>query len=734
MLVVGVIIEYAASSLNRPFSYAYFGDENIVPGIRVLVPFGRNKIVGYVVSVSKSDETMEEYEKNTGFKLKEIISVIDDKPILSNELVEVAKDVSSYYLAPLISVYQTMLPPSLKPKKSSLSKPKIAYDQYIQVITDDEEGLTPKQLELFRRLKMEDLVLKSSLKTTLIPALIEKNKIRIVLKEKNRLVQEKVSIVKDYELNSEQQKALDSILYDDHSIYLLEGVTGSGKTEVYLQASKKMIENGKSVLMLVPEISLTVQMVRRFKSRFDNIAILHSDLTPSEKYDEYRRIARGEVKIVVGARSAIFAPLSNIGLIIIDEEHVESYKQETAPYYHALKVATFRAKYNEGMKIVLGSATPSLETKSRALKGVYHQLYLTKRFNDSNLPKVEIIDMLDYKNIDTDSVLFSHKLRDEISDRLNKKEQILLLLNRRGFAPSVTCRKCGFTFRCPSCGISLNYHKTDNLLKCHHCGYVAKMVEKCPKCGADSKLLSMTGIGTEKIEKEIERLFPKAKTLRLDSDVATIRTSVPRIISSFEKEEADILIGTQMIAKGHDFKNVTLVGIILADIGLNIPSFRAGERTFNLLTQAIGRAGRHSKVGTAVIQTYLPNNYIIRDAASQDYTKFFNEEMQIRKEVRYPPYTFCTLLTLSSKNEKEVIDAALRFKQLFVAKFANLQVDVIGPSEPFIVKQDGKYRRKLMLKYKRMTDVYEVLQEVVSLINDNNKVDIKINVDPYEDY
>ena len=369
MLVVGVIIEYAASSLNRPFSYAYFGNENIVPGIRVLVPFGRNKIVGYVVSVSKSDETMEEYEKNTGFKLKEIISVIDDKPILSNELVEVAKDVSSYYLAPLISVYQTMLPPSLKPKKSSLSKPKIAYDQYIQVITDDEEGLTPKQLELFRRLKMEDLVLKSSLKTTLIPALIEKNKIRIVLKEKNRLVQEKVSIVKDYELNSEQQKALDSILYDDHSIYLLEGVTGSGKTEVYLQASKKMIENGKSVLMLVPEISLTVQMVRRFKSRFDNIAILHSDLTPSEKYDEYRRIARGEVKIVVGARSAIFAPLSNIGLIIIDEEHVESYKQETAPYYHALKVATFRAKYNEGMKIVLGSATPSLEIiKTRLYK------------------------------------------------------------------------------------------------------------------------------------------------------------------------------------------------------------------------------------------------------------------------------------------------------------------------------------------------------------------------------
>lgn len=734
MLVVGVIIEYAANSLNRPFSYAYFGNESIVPGIRVLVPFGRNKIVGYVVSVTETNDTIEEWEKNTGFKMKEIISIIDLKPILNEELVELAKDVSSYYLAPLISVYQTMLPPSLKPKKSSLSKPKIAYDQYVQVITEDEDGLTPKQLELFRRLKCEDLVLKSSLKTTLIPSLLEKNKIRIVLKEKNRLEQEEVALVKDNELNIEQQKALDSILYENHSVYLLEGVTGSGKTEVYLQASKKMIENGKSVLMLVPEISLTVQMVRRFKSRFSNIAILHSDLTPSEKYDEYRRIARGEVKIVVGARSAIFAPLSNIGLIIIDEEHVESYKQETTPYYHALKVAIFRAKYNEGMKIVLGSATPSLETKSRALKGVYHQLYLTKRFNDSCLPKVEIIDMLDYKNIDTDSVLFSRRLREEINDRLSKKEQILLLLNRRGFAPNVTCRKCAFTFKCPSCGIPLTYHKSDRLLKCHHCGYVAKMVDKCPKCGGESKFLSMTGIGTEKIEKEIERLFPNAKTLRLDSDIATVRTSVPRIISAFEKEEADILIGTQMIAKGHDFKNVTLVGIVLADIGLNIPSFRAGERTFNLLTQAIGRAGRHEKEGTAIIQTYLPNNYIIRNAASQDYNKFFNEEMYIRKEGQYPPYTYCTLLKLSSKNEKEVIEAALKFKQLFIAKFANLQVDVIGPSEPFIVRQDGKYRRIIMLKYKKMEDVYNVLQEVVSLVNENNKIDIKINVDPYEDY
>lgn len=734
MVVLGVIIEYTVNSLNRPFSYAYRGEEKIVPGIRVLVPFGRSKVVGYVLSVEETSLDVLEWENKTGIKLKEIISLIDTTPVLNEELVKVADEVSAYYLSPLISVYQTMLPPSLKPKKSSLSKPKIAYDKYVRVCTDDEEGLTPKQLELFRRIKAEGLVLKNDIKSTLVPVLEAKDKIQIVLKEKVRLTQEEIPHVDDFPLNEEQTKALRSILDDHYSTYLLEGVTGSGKTEVYLQASKEMLKRGKTVLMLVPEISLTVQMVRRFKSRFTNIAILHSGLTPSEKYDEYRRIARGEVKIVVGARSAIFAPLKNIGLVIIDEEHVETYKQESIPYYHALKVAQIRQKYNEGMKIVLGSATPSLETKIRALKGVYHQLYLTKRFNDSVLPKTEIVDMLDYNNIDNASVLFSVKLREEISLRLKKKEQVLLLLNRRGYAPNITCRKCGFTFKCPTCGLPLTYHNFDHLLKCHHCGYVAKMVDKCPKCGGESKYFSMVGTGTEKVENELKKFFPKAKILRLDSDVATVRTAVSNVISSFENEEADILIGTQMIAKGHDFKNVTLVGIILADIGLNIPSFRAGERTFNLLTQAIGRAGRHDKEGKAIIQTYSPKNYIIYDASIQDYNRFFNEEMAIRKAGQYPPYTYCTLITFASENEKNVIDISHHFKDYFVAKFANINVDVIGPSEPFLVKMNGKYQRKILLKYKKYNDVYPILKEFMEQISKNSKVSISIDVDPYEDY
>ena len=391
-------------------------------------------------------------------------------------------------------------------------------------------------------------------------------------------------------------------------------------------------------------------------------------------------------------------------------------------------------KYNDGMKIVLGSATPSLETKIRALKGVYHQLYLLKRFNDSSLPETEIIDMLDTNNLSVDSGFFSKKLIEEMRQRLVRKEQIMLLLNRRGYAPNVTCRGCGFTFKCETCGLPLSFHSFDNLLKCHHCGYVARMPNKCPKCGRDHKYFMKVGLGTEKVEDEIKSLFPEAKTIRLDSDVATVRTAVPNLIKSFENEEADILIGTQMIAKGHDFKNVTLVGIILADIGLNIPSFRAGERTFNLLTQAIGRAGRHSLKGKAIIQTYSPNNYVIYDASLQDYNRFFNEEMTLRKETQYPPYTYCTLITFSSNDEKSVIDASYHFKTFFVAKFANKNVDVIGPSEPFITKLNGKYRRKILLKYKSYNDVYDVLKEVIEEVNDNNKVNVLIDVDPSDDY
>ncbi len=725
MRLLGVIIEYASNKVNRPFSYAYNGTLDVKVGTRVLVNFAHKNIVGYVVDIKETSLSIDEYIKQTGVNLKEIISIIDKEPILTDELMKLSDDVASYYIAPKISVLSSMLPPSLKPSLSSLNKPHIAYETYIEVINKNPDGLTPKQEELLIELSsFEGLILKKDIKSTLIPKLVEKDKIR--------LIQDDVEHVEDKELTLEQQNAYNTILESNDKIFLLEGVTGSGKTEVYLKVAKKMLDEGKQVLMLVPEISLTFQMVKRFKQKFDNVAILHSDLTPGEKYDEYRRIKDHKVNIVVGARSAIFAPLDNIGLIIIDEEHVETYKQETSPFYNALEVAKMRQKYYPDCKIILGSATPSLETKIRALKGVYHQLYLTKRFNDLPLAKTSIVDMLDYHNLDKDSVIFSLQLRKEIENTLNNNKQVMLLINKRGFSSFVTCRKCGRTLKCPTCGIPLAYHSKINMLKCHHCGYVSKMVSECPHCRANT--FSKVGFGSERVEQEINRLFPKAKTLRLDSDVANIKSNVKNIISKFENHEADILIGTQMIAKGHDFKDVTLVGIVLADLGLNIPSYKSAERTFNLITQALGRAGRHEKGACAVIQTYMPKSYVIYDASIQDYNRFFNEEMKIRKINQNPPYTYLTLVTLQEKKKKEVIDSSFEVKNFLEAKFASKNVTVVGPSEPFIIKNDGKYNRKLLLKYKSYNDVKDVLKELVENINKNNRIDVIINVDPYEDY
>ena len=733
MRLLGVIIEYASNKVNRPFSYAYNGNLDVKVGTRVIVNFAHKNIVGYVVDVKETSLTIDEYIKNTGVNLKEIISIIDKEPILSEELMKLSDDIASYYIAPKISVLSSMLPPSLKPSLSSLNKPRIAYETYIEVINKNPDGLTPKQEELLIELSsFEGLILKKDIKSTLIPKLVEKEKIKLVKKEKIRLVQEEVEHIEDNKLTLEQQNAYDTILNSNDKIFLLEGVTGSGKTEVYLQVAKKILKEGKQVLMLVPEISLTFQMVKRFKQRFDNVAILHSDLTPGEKYDEYRRIKDHKVNVVVGARSAIFAPLDNIGLIIIDEEHVETYKQETSPFYNALEVAKMRQKYYPDCKIILGSATPSLETKIRALKGVYHQLYLTKRFNSLPLPETSIIDMLDYHNLDKESVIFSLKMREEIASTLKNNKQVMLLINKRGFSSFVTCRKCGRTLKCSTCGIPLAFHSKINMLKCHHCGYVSKMVSECPHCKANT--FSKVGFGSERVEQEINRLFPSAKTLRLDSDVANIKSNVKNIISQFESHQADILIGTQMIAKGHDFKDVTLVGVVLADLGLNIPSYKSAERTFNLITQALGRAGRHEKGAKAIIQTYMPKSYVIYDASIQDYNRFFNEEMKIRKINQNPPYTYLTLITLQGKNEKEIIDSSFEVKNFLEAKFALKNVIVLGPSEPFIIKNDGKYNRKLLLKYKSYNDVKDVLKELVENINKNNRIDVIINVDPYEDY
>ena len=729
MKIIELLIEHNNYSLNRPFSYVYFGNKKVDRGYRVLVNFNHRELVGYVLKVSETHKSKKELEEELGFNIDEIVDVIDSSPLLNEDLMQLADQISDYYLASKISVLQTMLPPSLSPRRSSLKAPKIAYDQYVVIKDYDESNLTSTQIELLRLIKMNMPVLKRGIKqVSVLNKLIENERVEIVKKEKRRLKIPEYEKVEIPVLTSYQQKVVDEFNNSSDQVYLLEGVTGSGKSEVYLHLSKQILAEGKSVLMLVPEISLTPMMMRNFISRFgEDVAILHSELTPAEKYDEYRKIASGKCKIVVGARSAIFAPLSNIGLIILDEEHVESYKQDVPPFYHAKDVAILRSKMHN-CKVLLGSATPSLESRARAGKGVYHLLTLTKRINEKELPKTTIVNMTDYHNIDRESYIFSIKLKEAIQNTLDKFNQTILLINKRGFSTSVYCRSCGHIFKCPTCNIPLTYHKSDRMLKCHHCNYCEVDHEVCPECG--SKYLMRVGYGTERIEEEVHKLFPEARTLRLDSDSAKIRTKIPQIIEAFRNKEADILIGTQMIAKGHDFPDVTLVGVVNADIGLSLPSYRSSERVFQLITQAVGRSGRSDKKGEAIIQTYSPTHYAITMAARQDYELFYRKEMEIRKIQSYPPYTFVASITVASKNEEITIDIVYRIIDKLADELKEEAV-ILGPTTPYVPYENNKYIRSIMVKYRHPDIVKPVLEKLLKSSLNKSGISLTINIDPY---
>ena len=727
--IIEVLIERANHTLDRPFSYLYKGNKQVDKGYRVLLEFNHQELVGYVLSAKETNESKEELEDILGFNLYYIIDVIDSSPLLKDDLLELSDKVANYYLAPKIAVLQSMLPPSLSPRKSSLKAPKIAYVQYVKIKKYNTEGLTAKQIYLLDAIKEEKEVLKRDIpQVSILAKLVEYGLVEIIKKEKRRLVLPDVEEEKPIILTKDQNLVIQEFNNSNDSVYLLEGVTGSGKSEVYLTLSKQMLAKGKSVLMLVPEISLTPMATRKFLSKFkENVAILHSELTPAEKYDEYRKIASGEAKIVVGARSAIFAPLSNIGLIILDEEHVESYKQDVSPFYHAREVAIMRGKMH-GAKVLLGSATPSLESRARAGKGIYHLLTLNKRINEQPLPKTTVVNLKDYRNIDKESYIFSHKLRDEIAKTLANKNQAILLINRRGFSTSYSCRHCGHVFKCPTCNIPLTYHKQENMLKCHHCDYMEVISETCPECG--SKYLMKTGFGTERIEEEIHRLYPEARTLRLDSDSAKIRTKIPRVIEAFRNKEADILIGTQMIAKGHDFPDVTLVGIVLADIGLSMPSYRSSERAFQLITQAVGRSGRSDKKGEAIIQTYMPEHYAITMAARQDYEVFYAKEMKMRKAQGYPPYQYLASVTISGKNEELVVETIYKIVEQLNYEFKDQGV-ILGPTTPYVSFEKDKHLRVALVKYRDQELARTILSKIIKTISGKNSINISVNIDPY---
>lgn len=531
------------------------------------------------------------------------------------------------------------------------------------------------------------------------------------------------------QLNEDQQKAFDTISSKvdkhEHEVFLLKGITGSGKTEVYLQTIQKVLKKGEGAIMLVPEIALTPQMVYRFKSRFgEEVAVLHSGLSEGEKYDEWRKINRGEASVVVGARSSVFAPLKRIGLIIIDEEHETSYKQEENPRYHARDIAIWRANKHH-CPVILGSATPSLESSARAGKGVYTLLELKQRANQMDLPEVTVVDMRDEAKKGNRSN-FSLELQAAIQDRIQKKEQTVLMLNRRGYSSFVLCRDCGFVLGCPNCDISLTLHMDTKTMKCHYCGHEEGIPITCPNC--QSKSIRYYGTGTQKVQEELQALFPEARILRMDVDTTRRKGAHERLLKAFGNKEADILLGTQMIAKGLDFPDVTLVGVINADTSLGLPDFRSAERTFQLLTQVSGRAGRSKKTGEVIVQSFNPEHYAIQHAKEHDYDTFYKKEMHLRHISDYSPYYYLVRLSVSHEQEMTAAKKIGEFID-FIRPALSEKAIVLGPTPKSIARTHNRYHFQAIIKYKKEAALSERLHELLMTTQKDQAKGLFISID-----
>lgn len=719
-MVCECLVELEHVFIDKTFTYKINKEQLplLKVGMRVVVPFGKQTLEGFVLKIYENKDVSLEN------KLKEIISIVDTYPILNEELLTLGKYISKTTLCSLMTSYQAMLPKALKAKKKVNMTPK--YDTYICInygmYNNDIKFNTSQEkiLELLKENKKVKKEVLNKISVSSVNTLLKKN---ILLEEKeenyryNLINEEKIK----FNLNEEQQKVYKEIFnfINTNETFLLYGVTGSGKTNVYMKVIEDVIKNNKTAILLVPEISLTPQIIKRFTSYFSNIAVLHSGLSDGEKYDEWRKINEGKVNIVIGARSAIFAPLKNIGVIIIDEEHSQTYKQENNPRYNAIDIAKERCKYHN-CPLILGSATPSLESFARAKKNVYKLLELKNRYNNNSLPKVEIIDM--NKEFKKASGYFSNTLIDQIKETLERNEQVILFLNRRGYSSFLTCSSCGYVEKCPNCDISLTYHKSSNMLRCHYCGYATKRKKLCPKCQEEFKDY---GIGTEKVEEELKSLIKDAKIIRMDIDTTTTKNAHAKIINSFLEEKYNILIGTQMIAKGLDFPNVTLVGVLNADIGLNFPDFRSSETTFSLLNQVLGRSGRGNKEGKVLIQTFNPEHYAIGYTKNHDYLGFYNEEMKIRKILKYPPYYYICSIKIISKDynlaSKSSYDVVNYLKQ-------NIKNEIIlGPSVCNVFKLNNNYRFQIIIKYKDVNNILEYLTNIEH--HYFNKKDIKVEID-----
>ena len=639
------------------------------------------------------------------------------------------KYLSEKTLCSKIKAYQTMLPSSLKVKNQEHNYNK--YDVYISLNKSNDEidefiktnTRGKKQNEILDKLKYDKLNIKD-LSLSAVNKLISLDLVKKEYVQKYRINHDKIITKNKVKLTSEQEQVINKVKLNQDKVYLLHGVTSSGKTEVYMNLIEQVISEGKTAIMLVPEISLTAQMINRFYDRFGGyVAVFHSSLSEGEKYDEYLKIKNKEVSVVVGTRSAIFTPLENIGIIIIDEEHSDTYHQDVSPRYSAIDMAKFRCTYNK-CPLILGSATPTLESYVTAKKGVYEYLEMKSRVNNQKLPKVEIVDM--ESEMKKGNLIISKTLEDKIRDRLNKKEQVILLLNRRGYSTNITCKCCGFTYKCPNCDITLTYHKSNNSVRCHYCGYTKFVEKSCPNCHENS--LSYLGLGTEKLEAKLNEMFD-AKIIRMDVDTTTKKGSHEKLIESFRNHEADILLGTQMISKGLDFPLVTLVGVISADASLNIPDFRSGEKTFELLMQVSGRAGRSEKSGEVVIESFNPDNYYLKCVLDSDYEKFAKFELIQRKKFKYPPFYYLVNVKMSGRDLNTVFKESTNVYN-YLRK--NLQDDTIifNPTPSSILRVNNTYHYQILIKYKYDGYLLNALKKLDEMYANNYKVDFVCDFNP----
>ena len=786
--IAQVIVDVPLMQTDKPFSYIIPKDveDQVTIGSRVHVPFGRgNRLLqGFVVGFSDTFD-------NTVTDLKAISEVLDFEPVLNAEQLELAEQMRHTVFSYKISILKSMIPnllnsqydKRLTPTESLSSEERLAlfgekesrlYSSFteeeakkvarlvqagkitVDYLAKDKKNIKTEKYYYIqaekmaaadfsnrakKRLELRDYLLEHPEEGRLsdlhhlfsrdvVKFFVDNQLITVLEREKKRSdAYFDVATTDFLDLNAEQAAVVEQVtsqIAQESNPFLLEGVTGSGKTEVYLHIIDKVLKLGKTAIVLVPEISLTPQMTNRLISRLGKqVAIMHSALSYGEKFDEWRKIKSGQARVVVGARSAIFVPIENIGAIIIDEEHEATYKQESNPRYHARDVALLRAKYHKAV-LLMGSATPSIESRARASRGVYQFLQLTHRANPmAKIPKVEIVDFRDYVGQQEVSN-FTPYLLEKIADRLEKNEQVVLMLNRRGYSSFIMCRDCGYVDECPNCDISLTLHMDTKTMNCHYCGFEKSIPHTCPNC--HSRSIRYYGTGTQKAYDELVEVFPQARILRMDVDTTRQKGAHQRILDKFGNHEADILLGTQMIAKGLDFPNVTLVGVLNADTSLNLPDFRSSERTFQLLTQVAGRAGRAEKEGEVLIQTYNPQHYAIQLAQKQDYEAFYAYEMGIRRQLAYPPYYFTVGLTLSHKDEQTVVRKSFELLQLLRQQLSD-KIKILGPTPKPIARTHNLYHYQIIVKYRFEDNLENVLNQILDLTQLPENKDLRLVVD-----